>query len=103
MPQIADIFGYKIFFWSNEGYPVEPIHIHVSKTPSKNATKIWIRSDGSLELAHNKSQIKAKDLSRIMKVVEDFSDKIILKWEEVFGIKPDFIDVEDLSEDDMTL
>ena len=35
LPNLFEISGYKIFFWSNENF--EPIHIHISKgKPSKN-------------------------------------------------------------------
>ena len=44
---LAKAYGYHIYFWSNEGEPLEPIHIHISKTPHPNATKYWILRDGS--------------------------------------------------------
>ena len=28
MPQILSIGPYSIYFWSNEGDPLEPIHVH---------------------------------------------------------------------------
>lgn len=31
MPQILRIGPYSIYFWSNEGDPLEPIHVHVSE------------------------------------------------------------------------
>lgn len=40
MPKFMELFGYGIYFWSNEGNPLEPIHVHVSKSPHSNATKI---------------------------------------------------------------
>lgn len=43
MPQVFRIGPYWIYFWANEGRPVEPVHVHVSEgNPSENATKIWI-------------------------------------------------------------
>ena len=43
MPQLYRIGEFRIYFWMNEGEPLEPIHVHVSKgTPSGNSTKIWI-------------------------------------------------------------
>ena len=43
MPQIFKIGSYIVYFWSNEGKPEEPIHVHISEnTPRANATKIWI-------------------------------------------------------------
>ncbi len=47
MPQIFKFGPYTIFFWSNEGEPLEPIHIHVSyKIATPNSTKIWITKSG---------------------------------------------------------
>ena len=44
MPEIVPkVYGYHIYFWSNEGEPVEPIHFHISKEPHKNATKVTLR------------------------------------------------------------
>lgn len=31
MPSIITAYGYKIFFWSNENEPLEPIHVHIAK------------------------------------------------------------------------
>ncbi len=31
MPVVIRLFGYKIYFWTNEGNPLEPVH--VSETP----------------------------------------------------------------------
>ncbi|MBO6218098.1 MAG: hypothetical protein J6N81_00790 [Treponema sp.] len=42
------------------------MHFHATKgNPSKNDTKIWVLSNGSFKLAHNKGHISEKDLSRI--------------------------------------
>ena len=53
MPNILDVLGYKIYFWSNENFSLEPIHVHISQHPHQNATKVWILSDGSVELCNN--------------------------------------------------
>lgn len=29
MPQILRIGPYSIYFWSNEGDPLEPVHVHI--------------------------------------------------------------------------
>ncbi len=79
--------GYHIYFWSNEGDPLEPIHVHISKKPHPNATKYWIMSDGTLQQENNNDNIPANDLK---KVIEHISiEKNILaakaKWFEHFG------------------
>lgn len=41
MPQVFKIGPYWVYFWSNEGRPLEPVHVHVAEgSPAPNATKI---------------------------------------------------------------
>jgi len=47
------LFGYKIYLWTNEGKPLEPIHVHVLEKTHKNATKIWILSSGGIKVENN--------------------------------------------------
>ena len=91
MPEIMSIIGYKIYFWLNEGKPLEPIHVHVSKQYHKNATKIWILSNGKCELENNNDRIPTRDLKRIMDVIQMFQDDIKGLWAEKFG-QIDFLD-----------
>lgn len=70
MPSIlSDAYGYHIYFWSNEGEPLEPIHFHISKHPHKNATKIWVLKDGSLEICNNNDDIPTNELKRILRLM----------------------------------
>lgn len=62
-------YGYHIYFWSNENEPLEPLHIHISKTPHPNATKYWILSDGSLLLENNNDAIPSNDLKRLVNFI----------------------------------
>lgn len=58
MPQLLRIGPYSIYFWSNEGDPLEPIHVHISEGRAKStATKIWITSTGNVIL-YAKNTIK---------------------------------------------
>ena len=40
MPKIFEINGYRFLFYSNEGNPLEPCHVHVAKGSSY--AKVWI-------------------------------------------------------------
>ena len=31
MPQIFRIGSYIVYFWSNEGIPLEPVHVHIAE------------------------------------------------------------------------
>ena len=58
MPQVFKVGPFWIYFWANEGKPMEPVHVHVSEgSPTENATKIWITSTGSCLLANNNCNI----------------------------------------------
>jgi hypothetical protein len=47
MPTIYRVRGYSFFFFSNEGYPQEPAHIHVRKGSS--TAKFWLEPEVMLE------------------------------------------------------
>lgn len=84
MPILFELYGYKIFFWSNENN--EPIHVHVAKgKQSANATKIWLPADSNPVVVHNKSRIPQRDLTRILKSVAQNRDTIIARWYDYFG------------------
>ena len=86
MPQIFKIGPYWVYFWSNEGDPREPVHVHVAQgAPSSNATKIWITSAGGCFLCNNHSRIPERTLRNIMAILEARSSEIIAKWRDYFG------------------
>ena len=69
MPVYLKTLGYKIYFWSNES--AEPIHFHIAKgNPHKNDTKIWVLSNCSFAVAHNKGKIPEKDLAKILALMQ---------------------------------
>ncbi|MCI6648603.1 MAG: DUF4160 domain-containing protein [Lachnospiraceae bacterium] len=93
MPKCFSVYGYIVFFWSNENDPLEPIHVHIGKRIGTNCTKVWILSDGSTQIENNNSRIPERDLKKILAVIEAYSDYIISKWEFYFGEKAKFKDI----------
>ena len=86
MPQILRIGPYSIYFWSNEGDPLEPVHVHISEgLATSAATKFWITSTGKVIICNNNSQIPEKVLKRLARLVEANSTEIINEWMERFG------------------
>ena len=86
MPQIFKFGAYRIYFWSNENDPLEPIHVHVSEgKPVPNATKIWITKNGRCSLANNKSKIPAATLNNIIRIIEMRIPEIEKKWKDTFS------------------
>ena len=86
MPKIFMYGRYVIFVWSNESG--EPIHVHVSQgSPSKSSVKIWILSDGTLEVQKNPDLriVPAKDLRDICKQISKYTEKIRNIWFSING------------------
>ena len=80
MPSVFEWSGYKFFFFSNEGIPREPCHIHVRK--GEKAAKFWVTPYISLKKSY---QISAKDLLMLQKVIVDRCDLIRRRWDEHFS------------------
>ena len=86
MPQVFRIGSYWVYFWTNEGDPLEPVHVHVTEgAPTAHATKIWITRAGKTYLCNNNSHIPPHTLRNIMRIVEARSAEIVGKWEDYFG------------------
>jgi hypothetical protein len=80
MPTIVYIFGWRLFFYSNEGN--EPIHIHAEKADME--CKFWILEE-EVELkeayAYNLNQ---KDRKEIKKIIYQHFDLIVESWYKYF-------------------
>lgn len=75
MPQLFRIGPYIVYFWSNEGIPQEPVHVHiVDGKPTANATKFWITRSGKTILANNNSRIADKQLRLLQRIIEANSE-----------------------------
>lgn len=86
MPQLLRIGPYILYFWSNENFPLEPVHVHIAEgTASANATKIWITSSGKALLCNNNSRISERILNRLLRVVEANSTEFVQAWKDHFG------------------
>ena len=86
MPQIFRIGSYIVYFWSNEGMPLEPIHVHIAEgRASANATKVWITSTGHTLLSNHNSKSPPKILRGILRIIEANSAEIIDRWTEQFN------------------
>ena len=89
MPKaLRDFLGLSFYFWSNEasGAGLEPIHIHISRgDPTANATKVWLKQDGSVELCNNNSNLSQPELLRSMEYIKANYNAIIAEWYRHFG------------------
>jgi len=85
MPQVFKIGSYVVYFWMDEGRPLEPIHVHVAKgVPSANATKIWLTQSGKAIIAYRADDITQSDLRKLVRMIEANTDVIREKWLQYF-------------------
>lgn len=80
MPTVFRIDGFKFFFYSNEGNPLEPVHIHVFKSGSE--AKFWLEPE--VKLARN-SGFDAKTLRQLAIIVFENTTQIKRAWYEYFS------------------
>ena len=80
MPKVFEVNGYRFFFFSNEGNPYEPCHIHVRK--GGNLAKFWI--EPQIRLAKSDG-FNSSELKFILGVIEERCDEIKEAWNEYFG------------------
>ncbi len=86
MPTIFRLGRYVVYFWTNEGEPNEPIHVHIAVGRAvANATKIWITRDGKAIVENNNSRIPDKGLRRLIEAIEKDSEIVIEEWRKYFG------------------
>lgn len=79
MPVVFRWKSFKFFFFSNEGDPREPIHIHVRGNGSR--AKFWV---GPVALDEN-CGFAAQELNSLMDIVEKNQALIEKAWHEHFG------------------
>lgn len=80
MPNVFRHNNLTFFFYSNEGDPREPIHIHV-RGPDANA-KIWL--EPAIGVADSQG-FNRKELSAIIRLVIEKHSRIRKAWHEHFG------------------
>lgn len=81
MPVVFRYKGYRFFFFSNEGDPAEPMHIHVLR--GEAAAKFWMSPQASLAESYG---MKSAELGELMRVAEKNRELIERYWNERFSI-----------------
>lgn len=80
MPLVFRWNGYRFHFYSNEGDPLEPVHVHVNK--DENDAKFWLHPE--VAVAYNYG-FKARELRLLAETVEERRAEIEEAWNEHFG------------------
>lgn len=78
MPVEFKIYGYCVYFWSDEGD--EPPHVHVcaGRRPQKNGSKVWLTP--TPHLANNNSRIPDHDLFKIIRFIRENRERLLRDW-----------------------
>jgi hypothetical protein len=79
MPVVFRERGFKFFFYSNEGSPREPLHIHVEKDNVE--AKFWLNP--VVSLAYNDGY-DARALRELQSMIEANRHRIARAWNEHF-------------------
>lgn len=80
MPVVFRHNGYRFFFYSNEGDPLEPVHIHVLRDGAE--AKFWLQPE--VNIAYN-SGFNARTLAMLSRIVEDRRTEIESAWHDHFA------------------
>jgi hypothetical protein len=79
MPVVFRYQGFRFFFYSNEGNPREPVHIHVERAEIE--AKFWLLP--SVHVSYNDGY-SARTLRELLKLVEANSERIVRAWNDHF-------------------
>jgi hypothetical protein len=79
MPVVFRERGFRFFFYSNEGSPREPLHIHVERNDVE--AKFWLKP--TVKVAYNDGY-DARTLRELQSLVEANSSRIARAWNEHF-------------------
>ena len=80
MPTVFRHGGARYFFYSNEGSPREPPHVHVEQGDGE--AKFWLRPEGRVASSFGFS---SKALASFASVIEGRRGDIERAWHEYFG------------------
>jgi hypothetical protein len=79
MPVVFRDRGFRFFFYSNEGAPREPLHVHVERDSVE--AKFWL--EPTVSVAYNDGY-DARTLREIQGLVETNKNQIVRAWNEHF-------------------
>jgi hypothetical protein len=80
MPVVLRESGLRYFFFSNEGSPREPPHVHVKGSGCD--AKIWLEPEIAIADSYG---FNSRQLARIVSIVTQNRDVILTAWHEHFA------------------
>jgi hypothetical protein len=79
MPVVFRYRDFRFFFYSNEGTPREPMHIHIEK--GGNEAKIWLQP--AIRVAYNDGY-DGRTLRELLEIVAANQPRIERAWDDFF-------------------
>jgi len=79
MPVVFRLDGFRFFFYSNEGDPREPVHIHVEQ--GGDEAKFWLWPE--VKIAYNDG-FDTRVLRKLAIIIEKRRDVIEKAWHDFF-------------------
>jgi len=79
MPTVFYERGHRFFFYSNEGSPREPVHIHVER--DNHEAKFWLHP--VVRVAYNDG-FDARTLRLLSEIVQENKERIERAWNDFF-------------------
>jgi hypothetical protein len=76
--------GFRFFFHSNEGDPLEPLHIHVRK--AEYVAKFWLEPEPGVARAYGLTSGELRELRELRAVAIENRELIRRYWNEHFGV-----------------
>ncbi len=80
MPVVFRYKGYRFFFYSNEGDPLEPLHIHVRK--GEAVAKFWLEPEPAVASSY---ALSSSELKELLEISIENKQKIRRFWDEHFS------------------
>ena len=80
MPLVFREAGFRFHFYSSEGDPREPPHVHVAKL--RGDAKFWL--DPQVRLAGNRGLTRS-ELRSVSKIAIDRRDELCAAWNDFFA------------------
>jgi hypothetical protein len=80
MPVVLRRSGLRYYFYSNEGQPLEPPHIHVRG--GGHDAKVWLEPEVSIDDSYG---FNPRELSNILRTVMENRDLLIRAWHDHFS------------------
>lgn len=80
MPVIFRYKGFRFFFYSNEGNPREPLHVHVRNADGE--AKFWLHPETTVADSHG---FDARTLNELAQITSQNRELIERKWHEYFA------------------